>query len=120
MPKIYTRTLPKDGPFRGLSATPDAPEAERLSVCENLFRDYAAGAGGALSMIPGFRAVAALSGAIHGIFSYGGALLVHAGTGLFRVTGENAATQLTATLADAPSTAFTFAGRFWTGRIFRC
>ena len=113
MPKITERTLPKESPFRGLSATPDAPEPERLSVCENLFRDYAAGAGGALSTVPGFRAVATLSGAIHGVYAHGGALLVHAGTGLYRVTGENTVTALTATLADAPSRAFTFAGRFY-------
>ena len=113
MQKIYTRTLPKDGPFRGLSATPDAPEPERLAVCENLFRDYAALSGGALSTVPGFRAVAALSGAIHGIFAYGGALLVHAGTTLYRVTGENTVTALTGTLANAPSTAFTCGGRFY-------
>ena len=113
MQKVYARTLPKEGPFRGLSATPDAPEPERLAVCENLFRDYAAGPGGALSTIPGFRAVAALSGAIHGIYAWGGALLVHAGTTLYRVTGENTATALTGTLADAPSAAFTSAGRFY-------
>jgi len=109
----YARTLPEKGPFCGLSATPDAPERERLAVCENLIRDYAAGAGGALSTVPGFRAVAALSGAIHGIWAHGGALLVHAGTRLYRVTGENTATALTGTLADADSTAFEADGRFY-------
>lgn len=107
------RALPKKPPFCGLSVMPDAPEAERLSVCENLFRDYAAGAGGALSMIPGFRAVATLDGAIHGIYAHGGALLVHAGTKLYAVTGEDDVTMLTGSAADAPSRGFTFAGDFY-------
>ncbi len=62
--------------------------------------------GDALTVRPGYRPAASLAGAIHGIYHYGGELVVHAGTSLYRVTEGEAPVLVPDTglsLADAPS-----------------
>ena len=118
---VYTRVLED---FGGLDTAhpPSGVAPNRFTKLENLWRDYAGGEGSLLETFPGFRCLATLSGAIHGVYRLlaGGVayLFVHAGRRIYvapfqETDGMTLATLTVVTgsagkVADAPSVAFTF------------
>ena len=118
---VYTRVLED---FGGLDTAhpPSGVAPNRFTKLENLWRDYAGGEGSLLETFPGFRCLATLSGAIHGVYRLlaGGVayLFVHAGRRIYvapfqETDGMTLATLTVVTgsagkVADAPSVAFKF------------
>ena len=118
---VFTRVLEN---FGGLDTAhpPSGVAPNRFTKLENLWRDYAGGEGSLIETFPGYRCLAALTGAVHGIFRLlaGGVayLVIHAGRRALTVPfsetdGHTVGTPTEVSgsagvLADAPSVAFTF------------
>lgn len=118
---VYTRVLEN---FGGLDTAhpPSGVAPNRFTKLENLWRDYAGGEGSLIETFPGYRCLAALTGAVHGIFRLlaGGVayLVIHAGKRVLTVPFSETDRHTVGTptevagsadkLADAASVAFTF------------
>ncbi len=102
MAELITRRY---GDFRGVDLRPEQQDPSRSPDACNLWRDYRAPA--ALVTRPSMQLHTQFTDAVWGIFFYDDLLLVHSGSGLYRI--QNGEKQLLRTgLAENPSQAFLF------------
>lgn len=94
------RTVRTENGFWGLDLSQSALDRSfsRAMDTENLIWQ-----GESLAVRPGYQRVTQLSGRINGIYSYQGALILHAGTNLYRLEKGGSPIKLDAVLADTPS-----------------
>ena len=120
----YTRVFER---FRGVDLSSEQELVDKGRFCHlvNMWRDYDSGQGDAIETIPGFRVLNIFDGRINGIFRYrtrAGVdfVVVHAGTKLHRFRhaerdrlGGDGVVETFEGMADARSTAFTFADKLY-------
>lgn len=117
----YTR---KYGNFRGvdLDGGGGAISDTRMSLSENMYRDYEGEGGGVIESVPGFRRVTSFVGQIHAIYRQVASdgrtyLLVHAKNKLYRFPEEDIdlldPQDPIGTMLDAPSHGFAYLDEFY-------
>lgn len=117
----YTRKLEN---FRGVDLSSGQTQVApyRFAYAQNMWKDYSSELGGAVETVPGFRLVKKLAGRIHGIWQFKPTgqelhVMVHAGGALYGFKHSERDTddepEKIGDLADTPSTAFVYSGRFY-------